>query len=166
MRRLTAEPLSREAFAPFGDVLSAGLGEGTAANQGTAVRFNWAAQLTNARAEAKPNLAIFRSTPQPLPFTVKLLERHPSSTQVFLPLVCSRFLVLVAPAAADQGPALDGLRAFVCRSGQGINYRAGTWHHPIIALDAPAEFAMLAWEDGTRGDCEERVLGPIAEVVA
>ena len=166
MRTLNAEPIGREAFAPFGDVLWAGLSEGAAANQGTAVRFNWAAQLANDRAGARPNLAIFRSTPQPLPFLVKLLERHPHSTQAFLPLVCARFLVLVAPTAADGGPELAGLRAFVCRAGQGINYRAGTWHHPIIALDAPAEFAMLAWEDGTAGDCEERALGPVAQVLA
>jgi ureidoglycolate lyase len=32
------------------------------------------------------------------------------------------------------------------------------WHHPIIALEAPAEFAMLAWEDGSPGDCVVRQL--------
>jgi ureidoglycolate lyase len=39
-----------------------------------------------------------------------------------------------------------------------VNYRAGVWHHPIIALDGPADFVMLAWEDGTPRDCEERPL--------
>lgn len=158
MNFLLSEPLTPEAFAPFGDVLWAGRGEGASANQGTAVRYNWAAALESRRAHAKPNLAIFRSDPQTLPFTVKLLERHPSSTQVFLPLVCSRYLVVVAPTLASGAPDVSALRAFLCGPGQGINYACGTWHHPMIALDAPAELAMLAWEDGTQGDCEVRPL--------
>lgn len=158
MKSVRAEPLTAEAFAPFGDVVSAGLRAGSSANQGTAVRFDWSAALENKRAGAKPNLAVFRSTPQTLPFTVKLLERHPHSTQAFLPMSCSEFLIVVAPTAKDGGPDVSRLRAFVCQTGQGINYRAGTWHHPIIAINEPAEFAMLAWEDGTPGDCEERKL--------
>ncbi len=160
MRRVVAEPLTIEAFAPFGDVVSAGLKEGSAANQGTAVRFDHCAQLVNSRPGAAPNLAVFRSAPQALPFTVRLLERHPHSSQAFLPMRCARFLIVVAPG--DELPDVEGLRAFVCGAGQGINYHAGVWHHPIVALDAPAEFAMLAWEDGTAEDCDEQEL---AEVV-
>lgn len=158
MRMVQAQPLGVEAFAPFGDVVSAGLKAGNAANQGTALRFDWSAQLVNGRSNAKANLAVFRSTPQPLPFTVKLLEKHPQSTQAFIPMVCSRFLILVAPALEDGTPDVAGLKAFLCKPGQGINYRANTWHHPIIALDAPADFAMLAWEDGTPLDCVEHPL--------
>src|SRR5688572_22021521 len=98
---LRAERLSPEGFAPFGDVVSAGLKAGAAANQGTAVRFDHSAQLTNLRPGAVPNLAVFRSKPQSLPFRAKLLERHPQSTQAFLPLICQRFLVIVAPDTAD-----------------------------------------------------------------
>ncbi|RKH60310.1 ureidoglycolate lyase [Corallococcus llansteffanensis] len=155
-RSLLARPLTPESFAPFGDVVSAGLKSGAAANQGTAVRFDWSAKLESDRAGAKPNLAVFRSVPQPLPFAVKLLEHHPRSSQAFLPMRCSRFLVCVAPTDASGGPDLDGLVAFVCGPGQGVNYHRGVWHHPIIALDTPAEFAMLAWEDGGAEDCVVR----------
>lgn len=154
--RAQAEPLTAAAFAPFGQVVCAGgPAAGKAANQGTAVRFDWAAALENTRPEARPNLAVFRSLPPPLPLSLRLLERHPCSSQAFLPLVCSRFLVCVAPSAADGSPDLAGLRVFVAAPGQGINYRLGVWHHPIVALDAPAEFAMLAWEDGGCDDCVE-----------
>jgi len=159
MRTVRATPLSVEGFAPFGDVVSAGLKAGDAANQGTAVRFNWCGQLMSSRAGARPNLAVFRSTAQPLPFTVKLLEKHPCSTQAFVPMVCARFLVCVAPKGLDGFPDVTALRAFVCGPGQGINYHADVWHHPIIALDGPAEFAMLAWEDGSAQDCVEHTLG-------
>lgn len=157
IRRVRLEPLGRESFAPFGEVITAS-GEGRDTNLGTAVRFDWAAALENARAQAKPNLAVFRSLPQPLPFRVTLLERHPWSTQVFAPLRASRWLVMVAPDAADGGPEASGLRAFVAGAGQAINFRRGVWHHPVIVLDEPAELLMLAWEDGGAGDCEERAL--------
>jgi ureidoglycolate lyase len=153
-----AEPLTATAFAPFGQVVSAGLSAGQSANQGTAVRFDWSCAFENQRANAKPNLAVFRSVAKALPFEVKLLERHPRSTQMFLPMVCERFLVIVAPDDARGEPDLGRLRAFVCAPGQGINYKVNTWHHPIVALDRDADFAMLAWEDGTALDCEERPL--------
>ncbi len=146
---MRAEPLTAEAFAPFGDVIS---------NQGTALRFDFAARLVNLRAHAKANLCAVHAQPQSLPLEVKLLERHPHSSQAFLPMVCGRLLVVVAPTAKDGGPDLAGLRAFTCLPGQGINYAPGTWHHPMVVLDAPAELAMLVWEDGTAGDCEERPL--------
>lgn len=158
LQPLAAEPLTPEAFAPFGRVVSAGLQEGASANQGTAVRYDHCTDLLSTRPGAKPNLAVFRSVARALPFDVVLLERHPCSTQVFLPMLVSRYLVVVAPTAADGGPALSGLRAFLCQPGQGVAYAVGTWHHPMVALDAPGEFAMLAWEDGTALDCEVRRL--------
>jgi len=155
---VVAEALSLEAFAPFGDVVSAGLRVGKSANQGTAIRFDWIAALQSSRPSARPNLAVFRSTPKAMPFEVKLLERHPFSTQMFVPMQCSEFLVVVCPDDARGEPDLPRLQAFVCGPGQGINYKPSTWHHPIIALDTPAEFIMLAWEDGSASDCEERPL--------
>ncbi len=162
---VACEPLTAAAFAPFGQVLSAGLGQAAAANQGTAVRYNWAAALQNLRPEARPNLAIFRSIARTLPLDLKLLERHPASTQAFLPLVVGRMLVCVAPTAADGRPDLSGLRAFVGLPGQGVNYGVGVWHHPIVALDQDADLAMLAWEDGSPRDCEEQWFdGPVRVV--
>jgi ureidoglycolate lyase len=163
---LRAQPLTALAFKPFGAVVSAGLSAGLSANQGTAQRFDWVAPLVNGRPGARPNLAVFRAQPVALPFTVKLLERHPHSTQVFIPMVCARFLVLVAPRALDGSPQLSELTAFVCSAGQGVAYAPGVWHHPILAVDAPAEFAMLAWEDGGPQDCVEFPLAAPLEVTA
>lgn len=160
-----AEPLSPENFSPFGDVVSAGLKAGSAANQGTAIRFDWCAELVNKRTGARPNLAVFRSTPLELPVEIKLLERHPENTQAFIPMLVSRFLIVAAPNLASGDPDVRSLRAFLCLPGQGINYRAGVWHHPIIALDQPAEFAMLAWEDGSPRDCEEHYLAESLQII-
>ena len=165
-RSLIAAPLTAEAFAPFGRVVSAGLEPGSPANQGTAVRFDLCAELTSTRPHAKPNLAVFRSVAKSLPHDLVLLERHPCSTQVFIPMVVLRYLVCVAPNLPDGGPDLAGLKAFLCAPGQGVAYAPGTWHHPMVALDAPGEFAMLAWEDGTPLDCEVRQLGQTIRVSA
>ncbi len=154
-RRVVAVPITPEAFAPFGDVVRAGLSEGKAANMGTATRCDWSAALESTRPGARPNLAVFRSLAKTLPFEMTLLERHPCSTQAFLPLVCTRYLVCVAKALPDGSPDIDGLLAFRCDPGTGVNYRLGVWHHPILALDGPADFAMLAWEDGGPQDCVE-----------
>jgi ureidoglycolate lyase len=155
---LRARPLTREAFLPFGDIIGLELSGGTSANQGTATRYDKVARLASSRPEAKPNLAVFRSVAKTLPFEVRLLERHPCSTQMFVPMACQRFLVVVCPEDARGEPDLARLCAFVCGPGQGVNYRPGLWHHPIIALDGPADLLMLAWEDGTALDCEERPL--------
>jgi ureidoglycolate lyase len=164
-RELTAVPLSAEAFAPFGRVVTAGLQPGSPANQGTAVRFDFCAELASTRPQARPNLAVFRSVPKSLPHEVLLLERHPCSTQVFIPMIVSRYLVCVAPTLPDGGPDVALLRAFLCGPGQGVAYATGTWHHPMVALDAPGEFTMLAWEDGTPLDCEVRELAERIRVV-
>jgi ureidoglycolate lyase len=139
-------------------VIGLELAGGTSANQGTATRYDWVARFASSRPQAKPNLAVFRSVEKALPFEVRLLERHPCSTQLFVPLACQRFLVVVCLEDARGEPDLARLSAFVCGPGQGVNYRAGLWHHPIIALDGPAELLMLAWEDGSALDCEERPL--------
>ncbi len=165
-RTVVAEPLTVAAFAPFGSVVSAGLFAGSSANQGTALRFDRCAAVTSTRPAATANLAVFRSTAKALPFAVQLLERHPCSTQAFLPMICTRFLVVVAPTAGDGAPDLAGLRSFLCGPGQGISYGVGVWHHPIIAIDDDADFVMLAYEDGTALDCVEHPLSTSILVTA
>lgn len=150
---LVAEPLAHASFAPFGDVISAGFTPGALANQGTATRFDWCTQLVNTRPSANANVSVFRSVAKTLPLELTLFEHHPCSTQAFIPMVCHSFLVCVAPTAPDGGPDVSRVRAFRCSPGQGINYRVGVWHHPIIALERDADFVMVAFEDGSPGDC-------------
>lgn len=166
-RRLATEPLTAGAFAPFGQVIEAPGEPGRTVNLGTARRHDWAAALQNARPEARPNVAVFRCEPQALPFAVTLLERHPHSTQMFAALRGGRWLVMVAPDGPGGAPDPGGLRAFVARPGQAVNFARGVWHHPVVVLDEPAELLMLAWEDGSAGDCEEHPLAtPLAVVAA
>lgn len=163
-RRLEAVPLSREAFAPFGEVPGDPAGPGRAINRGTALRYDHAAAPESTRPSARPNAALFRCAARPLPLRADALERHPHSTQLFASLRGGRWLVIVAPSLPDGSPDEDGLRAFACGPGEAVNLARGTWHHPVVALDGPAELLVLVWEDGGSGDCEERALSRPVEV--
>ena len=150
-----AEPMQPESFAPFGEMIDDPAGPGALVNLGTAQRFDHAARLASSRPHARPNLAFFRCAPITLPFRITMLERHPHSTQAFLPLAVSRWLVCVAPDGPDGRPEPGSLHAFIAGPGMGVNFRRGLWHHPILVLEQPARFAMLAWEDGGPEDAEE-----------
>ena len=158
-QQLVAAPLAAEAFLPFGRVVEPGSGAGHEVNAGTALRFDLAGHFAHRTASALPTLAVYRCQPQRLPAQVTLLERHPLSSQTFVPIATTRWLVVLAPAAAaDHGPAPAGARAFLAGGGQGVSYAPGTWHSPLIALDRPTDFAMLMWEAGARQDSEVRSL--------
>ncbi|NUQ75136.1 MAG: ureidoglycolate lyase [Polyangiaceae bacterium] len=162
---ILARPLTANAYAPFGAVIMASpRGEpGRPVNQGTARRWDHLASLENLRPEAALNLSVFRCEPRaPGPVPVGLLEKHPGSTQVFLPMTARRYLVIVA--LGGERPDLSTLSAFVASGAQGISYFPGVWHHPMIALDTQVDFACLVWEDGSEGDCTE-VKIPVEENV-
>jgi ureidoglycolate lyase len=153
---LIVQPLTPEAYAPYGDVLMvAPRGEpGAPANQGTARRYDRLAAIENLRpATATLNVAAFRCAPRRAwPMDLELLEAHPASTQVFVPMRVARYLVVVARGGATA-PDLGTLAAFVAHGAQGVSYRPGVWHHPMIALDDDADFLCLVHEDGSPGDC-------------
>ncbi|PRP89680.1 ureidoglycolate hydrolase [Planoprotostelium fungivorum] len=149
---LIAEPLTKEAYAPYGNVLEASTPQHSLiANQGSAQRYNWLSELINKRSHAKANLCVFRCKPRELPFNVKILEKHPNSTQMFVPMNAkSRYLVVVS--LGGDTPDLSTLRVFVASSTQSITYHPNIWHHPMIALDTETDFVCLVYEDGSAGD--------------
>lgn len=156
-RTFHSEPLTPEAFAPFGAVVMAERGDVTSkpANQGTARRYDWLADVANLRPNARLNLCLFRCSPRVAwPMPVALLEKHAQSTQVFVPMNAARYVVLVAASnASGDAPDLATLRSFVATGRQGVAYAPGTWHHPLLALDGETDFACVVWEDETESDC-------------
>jgi ureidoglycolate lyase len=155
---LAIEPLEANAFSPFGDVIDPERpGRQRTINEGFAQRLDDLARLDTNREGGQPALSVFRARPRALPLQLRLVERHRLGSQAFVPLVPQRFLVVVAPPG--PAPGVAQLRCFMSRPGQGVNYAAGTWHHPLIALDAGGDFLVI-----DRGgplasdDCEEHVL--------
>ena len=143
--RLKIEPVTAQAFAPFGDLLPPGAGDGPQ---------QLIDELQNGRASARPRLSMTTVEPKALPLTAAKMERHVHSSQAFVPMDCANYLVMVAPKGADGKPDLARLRAFRVPGDTGINYRPDTWHHPLSPLERAGRFAVLTFIDGTAGDEE------------
>lgn len=151
---LRVEPLTAAAFAPFGDVIEAGpAARHYPINDGLAERFHDLARLDTQAEGGRPLLNIFRAQGQALPRRIEALERHRLGSQAFVPLAPQRFLVVVARPGPAPEPAQ--LRAFLTSPGQGVNYAAGTWHHPLIALGDGGDFWVIDRGGPTaEDDCE------------
>ena len=147
-------PLTAEAFAPFGDVIEAA-GASELINRGTARQFADLARIEVAAAGGRPRVSIIQATAVRLPFSVRLLERHPLSSQCFVPLARERLIVIVAPPGDSLEP--QSIRAFLSDGRQGVNYRPGTWHHPLLAYGAAGDFLVID-RAGSGDNCEERAL--------
>ena len=151
------------------------------ANQGSAIKYQHVTRLVDLYSQApsgRPGVAVANmfvcaarapgQAPEPIPsakvFPVTVLERHPYTTQTFVPLTADpgkRYLVVVAPSlsptvadrdlpvpaspstvASSSGRKLPGrglpdlrrIRAFVATAEQAVTYGAGTWHAPMAAL--------------------------------
>jgi ureidoglycolate lyase len=115
-------------------------------------------------------------------FPVEILERHPFTTQTFIPLGLSpaetheaRYLVIVAPTlpstSADEIlpvpstgdlpgrglPDLTRVKAFMAKGSQAVEYGAGTWHAPMVVVGKRAvDFVVVQFVNGVAiEDCQE-----------
>ena len=68
------------------------------------------------------------------------MESHPLGSQAVAPLGTASMLIVVAPG----GPLdPDHIVAFRASGRQGVNYRRGVWHHPLIALNRDGDFLIV-----------------------
>ena len=131
-RSLVAEPLTREAFALFGDVIDTDGAESFPINQGRTERFH---------ALSRPMT----------PLEITLMERHPLGSQSFIPMNNVDFLAVVAPPGDFDEAAV---RVFLVKGHQGVTYHAGTWHAPLLPLTADADYLVVD-RQGLGRNCDE-----------
>ncbi|GAB3242826.1 ureidoglycolate lyase [Chitinimonas naiadis] len=156
---LTVQALTAEAFKPFGDVIEAAEAvRHFPINGGNTERYHDLARL-DAGQDGRVIVSLFRGQPRSLPFTVAMMERHPLGSQAFYPLSGRAYLVVVA--LPGDPPTANTVQAFLATGQQGVNYAAGVWHHPLLALDAVSDFLVLD-RAGTGPNCDEVVLAPPA----
>lgn len=152
---LEAEPLSAEAFAPFGSVIETAGHLPRSINHGTCERFDDLAPVDVLADGGRPLISIFKALPRALPFQVRTLERHPLSSQAFYPLDGRSYLIVVA---YEGGATVPGpIRAFRAAGNQGVSYRRNTWHHPLLAIGASSHFLVVD-RGGPGGNCDEQAL--------
>jgi ureidoglycolate lyase len=161
-RTITAQPLTAEAFAPFGDVIEAAGAPDFQINAGMCDRFHDIARLEFTGDGARAGISVGFGRPYTLPLQLTLLERHPLGSQAFVPMSADPFLVVVAP---DEGGVPGRPQAFLTREGQGVNYLRNVWHGVLTPLGRPARF-LIVDRIGPGNNLEEYTCDPPWAVVA
>ena len=150
--RLRVEPLTPAAFRPYGEVLQRDGAELRPINEGTTDRLH---ALAGIEADGgRAIVSIFVGRRRPFPLTITMLERHPLGSQCFFPLQPFDWLVVVGDAGTEH------LRCFRARGDQGVNYRTGVWHHPLLVLQATQDFLVVD-RDGAGCNCVETAIAPV-----
>jgi ureidoglycolate lyase len=133
---VTAEPVTPEAFAPFGQVIS------------TEAADKWGHHTTKGPSSVYQSVTIDSDHPVELlimesdfrPFKVRWLERHVEMEQSIIALGGQPFLAVVAPPDVeleDTGlPPLDTIKVFFVPGDAGVHLARGTWHEPPLPLSA------------------------------
>jgi Ureidoglycolate lyase len=102
MKTLRVERLTREAFAPFGDVIELDGARHFPINGGTTERFHDLAHVDVGDQGGRTLINVFRGQPRALPIEITMMERHPLGSQAFIPLAQIRYAIVVAPARVSQ----------------------------------------------------------------
>jgi ureidoglycolate lyase len=157
-------PLTAERFAPYGDVIGTSSERKDAMNAERFERFDDLCGIDIADG-GHVSVSIARCrTATSLPYRIDMVERHPLGSQAFVPLSPCRMIVVVAPPG--ESIEAEELCAFVTNGRQGINYRLGTWHMPLIAFEAGQQFLIID-RGGNEPNCETHDLEePISLVEA
>ncbi|WP_375229700.1 ureidoglycolate lyase [Roseobacter sp. S98] len=159
--RIHTQPLTAQAFAPFGDVLDCSDAPDRMINAGLCGRHHDRARLSFGE-RGRAGISLFNAEPRSLPYEFNLLERHPEGSQAFLPMTSNPFLVIVAP---DENGRPGTPSAFLTAPHQGVNFYAGTWHGVLTPLAAPGIFAVVD-RIGDTPNLDEVLLDPPVVVVS
>lgn len=138
---LKIEPLTKDAFRPFGDVIEMAGAEVRTINKGFARRFHDLARIDVLGGGGGPILSMFRATERARPILIDMLERHPLGSQAFFPLSPHPWLIVTAQGR--DRPDLSTLRCFRAGGDQGVNYAPSAWHFPVLVLVPEQDFLVV-----------------------
>ena len=141
------EPLTKDAFLPFGNVLETEGVDPQLINFGNTQKFGNQAEVKTGDS-GFAQVSIYRSRAIILPFRIRLLECHPLGSQAFYPLHHRPFPVIVAKAGDAPGPA--DIRMFLTNGRQGVNLHTGVWHHYQLTLGQDSDYLVV--DRGGKGD--------------
>jgi ureidoglycolate lyase len=136
---LKPEPLTKAAFAPFGDVVEIDGHMPLHINQGFALRFDNLAHIDVCAEGGQTKVSLFTANPRPTPIEINMMERHPLGSQLFYPLQDKPWLVVVCADPTDS----KTFRAFSATGQQGINYHRSTWHFPLLVFEKESRFFVV-----------------------
>ena len=125
--------INKSNFSTYGDLISTNDVNPMDINAGYAKRFDNLADLNTSNESGKTIVSIFSALKRTFPMKIDMMEKHPLSSQAFIPMKDTTFLAFVAPPG--DKPEIGEIKSFIISSGVGINYKAGIWHFPLISTE-------------------------------
>ena len=130
---LDIKTVTKENFINFGQLISTKDNQSQEINRNTTSSFFDLANIKIYGENLQPRINIFKAKKRIFPIKIDMLENHPFSSQTFIPLQKTKFIVVVAPIS--KIPDLNLIQAFLIPPEEGINFNAKVWHFPLIATE-------------------------------
>ncbi len=137
---ITAELLTRENFAAFGDVIDASGDNHYPINAGKTERYHALARPEATGPGGHVLISLAKAMPYDMPLKLTMVERHPLGSQAFVPLSPRPFLVVVCH---DENGVPGKPHAFLTQPGQGVNYPRNSWHGVLTPIGEPQDFLIV-----------------------
>ena len=125
--------INRKNFSRYGDLISSNDIDPININAGYAKRFDNLVDLNTSKDGGKTIVSIFSALKREFPMKIDMMEKHPLSSQAFIPMKETTFLAFVAPQG--ESPEIDKIQSFIIPPKTGINYKPGIWHFPLISTE-------------------------------
>ena len=145
--KLYFKEITKDNFSLYGDLITIRNKISQNINKNTTQSFFDLANIEILGEDNNARLNIFNAKKRIFPLNIDMLEMHPFSSQVFLPMSKIDFIVLVAPI--DKKPDLNKIECFKVSNGDGINFKSGIWHFPLISTQ-DAQFITIDKKDAKK----------------
>ena len=130
---LHIKEINKENFSKFGQLISTKDIKSENINADTTKSFFDIVNIEILGNDNQCRVNIFEAKKRQFPLEINMLENHPFSSQAFIPLQKTTFIVIVAPIS--EFPDLNSIEAFKIPSTEGINFLPKVWHFPLIATE-------------------------------
>ena len=125
--------ITKDNFSEFGDFISPYDNLGEYINLNTTKSYFDLANIEIIGEDKRVRLNLFDAKKRLFPLKIDMLENHPFSSQIFLPLGYHDFIVIACPVSIK--PDLNNLKIFKVNQGNGINFKPKIWHFPLISIE-------------------------------
>lgn len=149
VRTVTAEHLTVEAFAPFGDVIGPEGHERLPINL-----YGSTIDVYSIPVEADEPIEFLVNRLRYRELRVINLETHAGMTQAFMPLDGKPFIQVVAAADArleGDVPVVDEVHAFIVPGDRGVQIGRNVWHEPPFPLQDEQLMVVTSHQSLTKG---------------
>ena len=143
---LIIKEITNENFSIYGQLISTKNVKGEDINTETTKSFFDLADIKILGKNKQCRINIFKTKKRQFPLEINMLENHPLSSQAFIPLQKTNFIVVVAPISNE--PDINLIETFLVSPEEGINFKPQVWHFPLIASEN-SNFLTIDKKDST-----------------